>query len=84
MLADIEKTIKEAHRESRAVKRKHRDENSIISVGELSMVLAKFNDNTSEGSGLGTAKLGCLEDGKAENYDGSGMAEAGVQPRRPQ
>jgi hypothetical protein len=78
VLAYIEKSIKEAHRESRAMKRKHKDETPITSTGELSIVLAKFNDETSDVSKFGIAKRGRLDDVETKNSDGSGLAEVGV------
>jgi hypothetical protein len=76
MLADI--SIKEAHRESRVVKRKHKDETPVTSAGELSIVLAKINDETNDGSEFGIAKRGWLDDVETENSDGSGLEEVGV------
>jgi hypothetical protein len=82
-LADIEKSIKEAHRESVARKRKSRDEAHGTNVGELSMVLAKSYEDGDDAD-FGVAKRGRLGVDEIEIFNGSGLVEAGVQPRRPQ
>jgi hypothetical protein len=47
-------------------------------------VLANKNEEVCDGSGFGAAKRVRMGDFETEISDGSGLAEAGVQPRRPQ
>jgi hypothetical protein len=83
LLVDIEKYIKKAHRESVARKRKSRDGAPVTPVGDLSIVLAK-NNEVGNGADCGVAKWGRLGDVETGIFYGSGLVEAGVQPRRPQ
>jgi hypothetical protein len=58
VLANIEKSIKEAHRESGVVKRKFRDEAPITPIGELSLMFANNNDEWGDMIEFGDAKRG--------------------------
>ena len=50
----------------------------------LPIVLAITNDEVIAGTESVLAKRGRLDDSKTENSVGSGVAEAGFQPRQPQ
>jgi hypothetical protein len=82
VLAEVERSIMGAKRDSMATKRKKRDEvpePSDAAESHGSCWKKKPNGEIAE---TGTAKKGRMED--EDNDDGSGMAAAGVQPRRPQ
>ena len=65
LIANIEKSIREAHWESVARKRKSRDGAPVSPVGDLSIMLAK-NNEVGDGADCGAAKQGRLGDVKLE------------------
>jgi hypothetical protein len=77
LLADIEKSIMEAHRGSVARKRKSRDGTHVNHEGELAIVLAKNNEDGDDAV-LGVTKRGRMGDDETKTFNGSGLAEAGV------
>jgi hypothetical protein len=83
LLANIEKSIMEAHRGSVARKRKSRDGTHVNHEGELAIVLAKNNEDGDDAV-LGVTKRGRMGDDETKTFNGLGLAEAGVQPHRPQ
>lgn len=98
VLADVEKSIKGDSAGNKGLakeatdhatsglkwKRKERDEEYQQSDELSSSSSRKKRDLGGEGSTLVTAKENGSVDNNNENIDGSGMAEAGNQPRRPQ
>jgi hypothetical protein len=84
ILADIEKSIQGAQRGSLAMKRKFRDEEPVLYDDEFLCANERSSEGVGELSQIGVVKKGRVGDVVTENIDGSRMAEAGFQPRRPQ
>jgi hypothetical protein len=79
-LEDIEKSIKEAQNSRLVTKRKQRDEGPCDEAHEYCCQQGKDGDSAE----IEIIKKGWLEERDEEQNNGSGMAVAGFQPRRPQ
>jgi hypothetical protein len=81
IIADVEKSMKGAQKGNGAAKRKNRDD---AVEGDLPIILKNNFEAGGNNVERGAGKRGRVEDYGTEIINGSGMAEAGVQPRRPQ